>query len=145
MRCVIQRIRDGKVFVNGEVVGKAHHGLLILCGFTQEDTLERISSAAQRIAKLRIFPDENGKLNKSLIDENGEALVVSNFTLYADCNHGTRPDFSKAAKSEISKPMYDFFVQEMKKYVHTETGIFGEHMELDIYSDGPITVIYDKI
>ena len=144
MRCVIQRIRDGKVYVNGEVVGQAKHGFLILCGFTEEDDKEKIASAAQRIAKLRIFPDENGKLNRSLLDENGEALVVSNFTLYADCNHGTRPDFSKAAKGEISKPLYDFFVEEMRKYVHTETGIFGEHMELDIYSDGPITVIYEK-
>lgn len=144
MRCVIQRIRDGKVYVNGEVVGKANRGFLILCGFTEGDDREKIAAAAQRIAKMRIFPDENGKLNRSLLDENGEALVVSNFTLYADCNHGTRPDFSKAAKGEISKPLYDLFVAEMKKYVHTETGVFGEHMELDIYSDGPITVIYDK-
>lgn len=144
MRCVIQRIRDGKVWVNGEVVGKAHHGFLILCGFTETDDRDKIAQVAQRIAKLRIFPDENGKLNRSLLDENGEALVVSNFTLYADCAHGTRPDFSKAAKGEISRPLYDFFVEEMKKYVHTETGRFGEHMELEIFSDGPITVVYDK-
>lgn len=144
MRCVIQRIRNGKVYVDGKVVGQASHGFLILCGFTETDEKDKIASAAQRIAKLRIFPDENGKLNRSLLDENGQALVVSNFTLYADCAHGTRPDFSKAAKGEISKPLYDFFVEEMKKYVHTETGRFGEHMELEIYSDGPITVVYDK-
>lgn len=144
MRCVIQRIRDGKVFVDGETVGKSGHGLLILCGFTNEDTEEKIAWCASRIAKLRIFPDENGKLNKSLIDIGGEALVVSNFTLYADCNHGTRPDFSRAAKGSVSKPMYEYFVQKLSEYVHVETGKFGEHMELDLYSDGPITVVMEK-
>ena len=144
MRCVIQRIREGKVYVDGEVVGKAEHGFLVLCGFTNEDTDDKIDWMAGRIAKLRIFPDENGKLNKSLLDVDGQALVVSNFTLYADCSHGTRPDFSKAAKGEVSRPMYERFVRELGRYVHVETGRFGEHMELDIYSDGPITVVFDK-
>ena len=144
MRCVIQRIRDGKVYVDGEVVGKANHGLLVLCGFTEGDTEERAAFMASRIAKMRIFPDENGKLNKSVTDIGGELLVVSNFTLYADCTHGTRPDFSKAARREISRPLYDGFVRELARYAPTQTGRFGEHMELDIYSDGPITVVYDK-
>lgn len=107
MRCVIQRIRDGKVYVNGETVGQCSKGILILCGFTDGDTEEKIAWVANRITHMRIFPDENGKLNKSLLDIGGGALAVSNFTLYADCNHGTRPDFSRAAKGEISKPMYD--------------------------------------
>ena len=144
MRCVIQRIREGKVFVDGEVVGQANHGLLILCGFLDGDTDERIAWMASRIVKMRIFPDEEGKLNRSLLDVGGEALVVSNFTLYADCSHGTRPDFCRAAKGSVSRPMYEKFVEEMKKYVHTETGRFGEHMEMELYSDGPITVIFDK-
>ena len=144
MRCVIQRIRDGKVYVNGETAGKAGHGLLILCGFTEGDTAVTADYMASRIVKMRIFPDENGKLNKSLLDERGDALIVSNFTLYADCAHGTRPDFSKAAKREVSLPVYNRFVESMSAFVHTETGVFGEHMELEIYSDGPITVVFDK-
>lgn len=144
MRCVIQRIRDGKVYVNGETVGQCSKGILILCGFTDGDTEEKIAWVANRITHMRIFPDENGKLNKSLLDIGGGALAVSNFTLYADCNHGTRPDFSRAAKGEISKPMYDYFIKKLSEQIHVETGRFGEHMELGIYSDGPITVVLDK-
>lgn len=144
MRCVIQRIRDGKVYVNNEVVGKAGHGFLVLVGFTQDDTNEKIDWAAYRVAHMRIFPDDNGKLNKSLLDVGGEALVVSNFTLYGDPARGSRPDFMKAAKGEISKPMYDRFVAKLGEFVHVETGRFGEHMELETYSDGPITIILEK-
>lgn len=144
MKCVVQRIRDGKVFVDGKVTGKAGHGLLVLCGFTEGDTEEKADFMAARICKMRIFPDENGKLNRSVLDENGEVLIVSNFTLYADCAHGTRPDFSRAAKRDVSFPLYQRFVKSMSEIVHTETGIFGEHMELDIYSDGPITVVFEK-
>ena len=144
MRCVIQRMREGKVFVNNETVGAIKHGFLVLCGFKADDTKEKIDWMAYRVAHLRIFPDENYKLNKSLLDIGGEALVVSNFTLYADCAHGTRPNFDQAAKGEISQPMYDYFVQKLSEYVHVETGRFGEHMELSLYSDGPITVVIDK-
>ena len=98
MRCVVQRIREGKVYVDGKVVGSANHGLLVLCGFTDGDTPEKARFMAERLSKMRIFPDENGKLNRSVVDEKGEVLIVSNFTLYADCSHGTRPDFSKAMK-----------------------------------------------
>ena len=144
MRCVVQRIRDGRVIVDGKTVGKAGHGLLVLCGFTDGDTADTADFMASRIAKMRFFPDENGKLNRSVLDENGDVLIVSNFTLYADCSHGTRPDFSRAAKRDVSRPLYDRFVKSMSAVVHTETGMFGEHMELDIYSDGPITVVFDK-
>jgi D-tyrosyl-tRNA(Tyr) deacylase len=144
MRCVLQRVREGKVFVGGETVGEIGKGLLVLCGFSAGDTDEKIDWMANRIAHTRIFPDANGKLNESLLDVGGQALVVSNFTLYADCAHGTRPDFSAAAKSGISRPMYDRFVKKLSELVPVSTGRFGEHMELSLYSDGPITVIVEK-
>ncbi len=144
MRCVIQRVRSAEVTVNGEVVGKVGRGLLVLCGFTEGDTDEKISWVAGRIAKLRIFCDENDRLNYSCIDVGGGILCVSNFTLYGDCLHGNRPDFGKAAKGEISRPMYEKFVSELKKYVPTETGRFGEHMELKLDIDGPITAVIEK-
>lgn len=144
MRCVVQRIREGKVYVDGKVVGSANHGLLVLCGFTDGDTPEKARFMAERLSKMRIFPDENGKLNRSVVDEKGEVLIVSNFTLYADCSHGTRPDFSKAMKRLDAKPIYDEFVRRMSDFVPVGTGMYGEHMELSIYSDGPITVVFDK-
>lgn len=144
MKCVIQRIKEGKVFVDGKTVGQSEKGLLILCGFTDTDNEKTIDFMVNRIIKMRIFPDENGKLNRSLTDIGGQALIVSNFTLYGDCLHGTRPDFSKAAKREISFPLYQNFVEKMKEKIIVGTGIFGEHMEMEIYSDGPITVVIEK-
>jgi D-tyrosyl-tRNA(Tyr) deacylase len=144
MRCVVQRIKNGKVFVENEVVGETGHGLLVLCGFLETDTHEVIDWVANKVANLRIFPDENGKLNLSLLNVGGEALIVSNFTLYGDCKNGYRPNFSLSAKREISQPLYDYFVEKMKEKVPSATGRFGEHMEMELYSDGPITVIVEK-
>ena len=144
MRCVIQRVRGASVTVDGEIVGKINRGLLVLCGFTEGDDEEKIKWVAGRIAKLRIFTDENDKLNKSCIDVGGSVLVVSNFTLYGDCLHGNRPDFGRAAKGEISRPMYEKFVAAMKEHLPTETGRFGEHMELSLDIDGPITALIEK-
>ena len=144
MKVVIQRVREATVFVDGEAVGRCGRGFLVLCGFTQTDTPDAVKWMASRITKCRIFPDENGKLNKSILDTKGEILCVSNFTLYADCLHGTRPDFSHAAGREISLPLYELFLKELSSYVHTESGHFGEHMELSVYSDGPITVTIER-
>lgn len=144
MKCVIQRVRGAEVRVNNETVGKIGRGLLVLCGFTEGDDDKKIEWVAGRISKLRIFCDENDRLNKSCIDVNGAILCVSNFTLYGDCLHGNRPDFGKAAKGEISRPMYEKFVSELKKYVPVETGRFGEHMELTLDIDGPITCVIEK-
>lgn len=144
MRCVLQRVRNAEVTVNGETVGKIGRGLLVLCGFCEGDDEEKIAWIAKRIAKLRIFTDENDKLNLSCIDVKGSALVVSNFTLYGDCLHGNRPDFGKAAKVEISRPMYEFFVKSMSEYLPVQTGRFGEHMELKLDIDGPITTVIEK-
>lgn len=144
MRCVIQRVREAQVTVDGETVGKIGRGLLVLCGFTEGDDEQKIAWVAGRIAKLRIFTDENDKLNLSCIDVKGSILCVSNFTLYGDCLHGNRPDFGKAARGEISRPMYEHFVAELKKHVPVETGRFGEHMELKLDIDGPITTVIEK-
>ncbi len=144
MRCVLQRVRGATVTVDNEVVGSIDRGLLVLCGFCEGDDYEKIAWVAKRIAKLRIFTDENDKLNYSCIDVGGSVLVVSNFTLYGDCLHGNRPDFGKAAKGEISRPMYEFFVNEMGKYVPVQTGRFGEHKELKLDIDGPITAVIEK-
>ena len=140
MRAVVQRVKEATVFVDGEAVGHTDKGLLVLCGFTATDTEQTVDWVANRIVKSRIFPDENGKLNLSLIDIGGGILCVSNFTLYADCKHGTRPDFSQAAGAEISKPLYELFFKKLP----TESGRFGKHMELSVYSDGPITVLVEK-
>ncbi len=144
MRAVVQRVREATVYVDGEAVGHTDKGFLVLCGFTQTDTEKEVEWVANRIVKSRIFPDENGKLNLSLTDVGGSILCVSNFTLYADCKHGTRPDFSQAAGGEISKPLYETFLKMLSEKVHTESGRFGKHMELSVYSDGPITVIIEK-
>ncbi|HKL74230.1 MAG TPA: D-aminoacyl-tRNA deacylase [Clostridia bacterium] len=144
MRCVVQRISKGKVFVNDQIVGEIGKGVLVLCGFLATDTQETIEWVANRIANLRIFPDENYKLNKSLLNVGGEALVVSNFTLYGDCTNGYRPSFSLSAPRAISEPLYDSFVAKLKEKVPVQTGKFGEHMEMELYSDGPITVVVEK-
>ena len=144
MRCVIQRVRSASVTVDGETVGKIGRGLLVLCGFTEGDDDDKIKWVAGRIAKLRIFTDENDKLNDSCIDVGGSILCVSNFTLYGDCLHGNRPDFGRAAKGAVSRPMYETFVAALRSYVPTETGRFGEHMELSLDIDGPITTIIEK-
>ena len=144
MKTVVQRVKEATVFVDGQAVGHTDKGFLVLCGFTATDTPDTVDWVANRIVKSRIFPDENGKLNLSLTDIGGSILCISNFTLYADCKHGTRPDFSQAAGAEISRPLYELFLKKLSEKVHTESGMFGKHMELSIYSDGPITVIVEK-
>lgn len=144
MRCVIQRVRAATVTVEGKTVGKIERGLLVLCGFKEDDEPDKIAWIAKRVAKLRIFNDENGRLNRSCIDVGGSVLCISNFTLYGDCLHGNRPDFGKAARGEISLPMYNLFVAELKKHLPVEMGRFGEHMELSLDIDGPITAVLEK-
>jgi len=144
MRCVIQRISKGKVFVNNEVVGEIDKGLLVLCAFLATDTQKTIDWMTNKVANLRIFADENNKLNKSLLDVKGKALVVSNFSLYGDCANGSRPNFAQSAPKEISEPLYNSFVQKLKEKVPVATGRFGKKMELELYSDGPITVVVEK-
>lgn len=144
MRCVVQRVRAANVKVNDEIVGSIKEGLLVLCGFLEDDTTTKIDWVAKRIANLRIFNDENDKLNLSVKSVGGEVLIISNFTLYGDCTNGCRPNFALAAKGEISQPLYNYFVEKMKELVPVQTGRFGQHMELMLDFNGPITVVIDR-
>lgn len=144
MRCVVQRVRSASVTVNEKVVGSIGQGLLVLCGFLESDTPQKIDWVANRIANLRIFNDQNDKLNLSVKDVEGEVLIISNFTLYGDCTNGCRPNFSLAAKGEISEPLYNYFVKKVSEQVSVQTGKFGQHMELMLDFNGPITVVIDR-
>ena len=143
MRTVIQRVAHASVSVDGNTVGSINKGFLILAGFTDGDTEADCVRIAKKISGLRIFSDENDKINLSLRDVGGEVLCISQFTLYADCTHGNRPSFINAARPETAEPLYDFFCQELEKYVHTERGIFGADMKVSLLNDGPFTVIVE--
>lgn len=144
MRAIIQRVTKAQVEVVNKYKADIGKGILVLCAFNEEDTEKKVRWAAGRISKLRIFKDQNNKLNKSVLDEKGEALVVSNFTLYGNCIHGTRPDFSKAAAGQKALPLYEAFVDELKSILPVKTGEFGGDMVLDIIADGPSTVVLDN-
>lgn len=143
MKTVIQRVTQASVTVEGKTVGSIGTGFLILVGFTDGDTEADCSRIAKKISGLRIFSDENDKINLSLKDVGGEVLCISQFTLYADCSHGNRPSFINAARPETAEPLYDFFCAELEKYVHTERGIFGADMKVSLLNDGPFTVIVE--
>lgn len=129
--------------MDGKTVGRIGTGFLILVGFTDGDTEADCIRIAKKIGGLRIFSDENDKINLSLADVGGEILCISQFTLYADCTHGYRPSFIKAARPETAQPLYDFFCTELKKYAHTEKGIFGADMKVSLLNDGPFTVMIE--
>ena len=144
MKAVIQRVTSASVVVDGETVGSCGHGLLILLGVATGDTEEDLERMLQKIVKLRIFEDDNGKMNRSIRDIDGEMLVVSNFTLYADCSHGRRPDFFHAAKPDIAIPVYEHFLSEVKaRGIPMICGKFGADMAIDHVNDGPVTIIMD--
>ena len=144
MRAVIQRVEKASVSVNGQVVGSCGKGFLVLLCVMGEDTEAEIPFLSAKIAKMRIFEDENGKINKSLSDVSGELLVISQFTLAANCVHGNSPDFFSAAAPDKAKAYFDTFVCDIKQYVpHVETGVFGEHMTVELVNDGPFTITLD--
>jgi D-aminoacyl-tRNA deacylase len=145
MRIVLQRVKTARVTINGQSVGSIGNGILILLGVHKDDTLENANFLAVKCADLRIFSDEQGKMNLSLIDIGGEALVVSQFTLFGDCSKGRRPSFIEAAPPEKGKALYEYFVQRMKERVKkVETGVFGAMMEVMLVNDGPVTLILEK-
>lgn len=144
MKAVIQRVSNASVTVNNEICGKINKGYLILLGVGQEDTEQDCIRIADKIIKLRIFSDENDKINLSLKDVNGELLIVSQFTLYADCRKGNRPNFTQAGKPDLAERLYNFFVDYCKKSIPVvQTGIFGADMKVELLNDGPFTVILD--
>lgn len=145
MKVVIQRVKKASVEVEKEVVGEITQGLLLLVGITHDDTEEDLAFLADKIVHLRIFEDNEGKMNLSLLDIGGEILSVSQFTLYGDCKKGRRPNFMNAAKPEIAKPLYERFNELLReKGVKVETGIFGAMMEVSLINDGPVTLILES-
>ena len=145
MRVVLQRVAHASVKVDGEYTGKISQGFLALVGITQSDTMDIVKKLAKKCAELRVFEDEDGKMNKGLSDIGGEILSISQFTLYADCRKGRRPGFEKAARGEIANPMYEAFNEELRRYgLHVETGIFGADMKVELLNDGPVTILLDS-
>ena len=145
MKAIIQRVSSASVKVEGEFTGKIDTGFLILLGVNVEDTEKEVKLLAKKTANLRIFSDEEDKMNLSLLNVNGGALVVSNFTLYADSSHGNRPSYMNAARPEKAEPLYELFCEELKSNgVDTvEKGIFGADMKVELLNDGPVTLILD--
>ena len=145
MRAVIQRVREGRVLVGGETIGEIGHGLVILLGAGQGDTRAEADRLANKIARLRIFSDSQGKTNLSILDVDGEALVISQFTLYADCRKGRRPSFVHAARPDVASPLVDSFAERLRQagIRRVETGEFGATMLVEIHNDGPFTIILD--
>jgi D-tyrosyl-tRNA(Tyr) deacylase len=145
MRAVIQRVTHASVTVDGETTAKIGNGLLVLLGIIDADQEEDISWLTKKVAHLRIFNDENGIMNRSIIDENGDIIVVSQFTLYASTKKGNRPSYIKASKPEIAVPVYQSFVKTMEKELGKKvgTGIFGADMKVTLLNDGPVTIIID--
>ncbi len=145
MRAVVQRVSSSKVTVEDNITGQINKGLLVLLGVTHEDTSSDVDYMIDKILNLRIFEDENGKMNLSLKDVGGELLVVSQFTLYGDCRKGKRPSFTNAARPEVATPLYEEFVQKSKDQdIVVQTGQFGAHMMVDLINDGPVTMLLDS-
>ncbi|MBR6069301.1 MAG: D-tyrosyl-tRNA(Tyr) deacylase [Ruminococcus sp.] len=144
MRIVLQRVTSASVSVDGEVTGRIGTGYLVLLGVGQGDTEEDCRRLADKLINLRIFSDENGKINLSLADVGGELLVVSQFTLYADCRKGNRPNFIQAGKPDEAERLYNYFVDYCRsKGKHVETGIFGADMKVELVNDGPFTIVLE--
>jgi D-tyrosyl-tRNA(Tyr) deacylase len=144
MRIVLQRVKRASVSVNANITGSIDKGILILLGIHSSDTPKQADYLAEKCAALRIFPDENGKMNRSLSDNGGRALVVSQFTLYGDCSHGRRPNFTEAAGAEKGRDLYLYFVEKLGALVgKVETGVFGAMMDVELINDGPVTIILD--
>lgn len=144
MRAVLTRVKHASVTIGGQVKGRIGEGFLILLGVTHDDTEAQAVKLADKLTSLRIFEDEDGKMNRGLEVVNGEILVVSQFTLYGNCKKGRRPDFLAAARPEIAIPLYEKFVAVCRdKGFHVETGEFGAYMEVESLNDGPLTLVVD--
>lgn len=144
MKIVVQRSLKSSVKVDNKVVGSIDHGLVLLVGFTYKDNLDIIDYMVDKVLNLRIFDDENGIMNKSLLDVGGDILSISQFTLYADSRKGRRPSYVNALNGAEAIKLYDIFNEKLRSHVKVETGIFGAEMEVSITNDGPITIILER-
>lgn len=145
MKIVVQRVKEAKVEVDNEIVGKIEKGFLVLIGITHTDTKENAEYLVKKLCNLRVFADEEGKMNKSIKDVGGKLLLISQFTLYANCSQGNRPSFIDAAKPEQANELYEYFCEECrKKDIEVEKGIFGADMQVSLLNDGPVTIIIEK-
>ncbi|MDO3679310.1 D-aminoacyl-tRNA deacylase [Paenibacillus ehimensis] len=145
MRVVLQRSKAAQVTVNGETVGRIDHGLVLLVGIADGDTEEDARYLADKISGLRIFEDEQGKMNHSVLETGGQVLSISQFTLYGDCRKGRRPNFMAAARPELAEPLYERFNGMLREAgLHVETGRFGAMMDVSLVNDGPVTLIVES-
>lgn len=146
MKVVLQRTKKASVTVDNEITGSITHGYLLLVGITHEDTMTDVEYCARKVAELRLFEDDEGKMNRSIHEVGGQILSVSQFTLYADTKKGRRPSFTNAAKPDHAKPLWDAFNETLKGHgLHVETGIFGADMDVALINDGPVTIIVESI
>jgi D-tyrosyl-tRNA(Tyr) deacylase len=143
MRLVVQRVKEASVTIDNNVVGKINKGFLIYVGITDTDTELEVEKLAKKISTIRIFEDSEGKMNLDITKVEGEILVISQFTLYADMKRGNRPSFIKAARPEHAIPLYELFILLLRENHHVEAGVFGADMKIHSINDGPVTIIYD--
>lgn len=144
MKLVVQRVYNASVDVNNETVGKIEKGYMVLVGIKENDTKEQADYLVKKLINLRIFEDENGKMNLNIKDVQGELLLISQFTLYADTSNGNRPSFTNAEKPEKANELYEYFCNKCNEQIHVEKGIFGEHMEISLKNNGPVTIILER-
>ena len=144
MKLLVQRSKESKVTIDSKVNGKIDHGFVVFVGFTNGDTEAIIDKMIDKLVNLRIFEDEDEKMNLSILDTKGSILSISQFTLYANCKEGRRPSFSEALNPTDASKLYDVFNEKLSKFVHVETGIFGADMKVEIYNDGPVTIMLDS-
>lgn len=145
MRAVIQRVSRASVRIGSTTAGQIGHGLVVLVGICLEDSAGDVEWLAEKIVNLRIFSDDEGKMNRSLADIDGEMLIISQFTLYGDCRKGRRPGYSKAAPPEIAEPLYQQFIEAVSRHqISTATGTFRAAMEVELVNDGPVTLLLDS-
>lgn len=145
MKLVLQRVKESSVTIDGYVHGTIGKGFMVLVGFSFQDTKEIVDRMIDKMVHLRVFEDNQGKMNLSLLDVKGSVLSISQFTLYADCRKGRRPGFTDAAKPDIAIPLYDYFNEKIKSLgIYVETGVFGADMKVALVNDGPVTIVLDS-
>lgn len=145
MKVVIQRVRHASCTIDSQITGSIDQGFCVLVGFTQSDTEAVVDKVVKKIVSLRVFSDEEGKMNRSLLDMGGKILSISQFTLYADCKKGNRPGFTRAARPEQAIPLYEYFNQAIASAgIPVETGVFGADMQIELCNEGPVTIVLDS-